>query len=164
LLQDKCRLIIRLVIIFLNALHIKYNRRRRALPQLPMYTRNLALIAIVSATVLVLVTASLTADSVLAVRTGTNPKSTTSPNKDLKNLVACESTAAKGPGGLTQDGLVNCYTQTFSGNSAIPPVAVAPDFGSANTTYHNSSTSHTHHHSSAKSSSSPSAAALSGLG
>ena len=130
-----------------------------------MYTRKLALFAIVSATVLVLVTASLTADSVLAVKTGTNPKSTTSPSKDLKNLFSCESTAAKGPGGLTQDGLVNCYTQTFSGNSAIP-VAVAPDFGSnsANTTHHNSSTSHTHHHSSAKSSISPSAAALSGLG
>ncbi|MGB7954892.1 MAG: hypothetical protein WCF23_13010 [Candidatus Nitrosopolaris sp.] len=130
-----------------------------------MYTRKLALFAIVSATVLVLVTASLTADSVLAVKTGTNPKSTTSPSKELKNLIACEFTAAKGPGGLTQDGLVNCYTQTFSGNSAIPAVAVAPDFGSnsANST-HNSSTSHTHHHSSAKSSRSPSAAALSGLG
>jgi hypothetical protein len=131
-----------------------------------MYTRKLAIFAVVSATALVLVTASLTAGSVLAVKTGTNPKSTASPRKDLKNLFACESTAAKGPGGLTQDGLVNCYTQTFSGNSAIPAVTGAPDFGSnsANTTHHNSSTSHTHHHGSGKSSSSPSAAALSGLG
>ena len=131
-----------------------------------MYTRKLALFAIVSATALVLVTASLTAGSVLAVKTGTNPKSNTSSSKDLKNLFACESTAAKGSGGLTQDGLVNCYTQTFSSNSAIPAVAVAPDFGSnsSNTTHHNSSTSHTHHHSSGKSGSSPSAAALSGLG
>ena len=131
-----------------------------------MYTRKLAIFAIVSAAALVLVTASLTVGSVLAVKTGTNPKGTTSPSKDLKNLFACESTAAKGPGGLTQDGLLNCYTQTFSSNSAIPAVAVAPDFGSnsANTTHHNSSTSHTHHHSSSKSSSSPSAAALSGLG
>lgn len=129
-----------------------------------MYSGKLALFAIVSATALALVTASLTAGSVLAVKTSTNPKSTTSPSKDLKNLFACESTAAKGRGGLTQDGLVNCYTQSFSGNSAIP--AVAPDFGSnsANTTHHNTSTSHTHHHSSAKSGSSPSAAALSGLG
>ena len=128
-----------------------------------MYTRKLAIFAVVSATALVLVTASLTAGSVLAVKTGTNPKSTASPSKDLKNLFACESTAAKGSGGLTQDGLVNCYTQTFSGNSAV---AVAPGFGSdsANTTHHNSSTSHTHHHGSGKSSSSPSAAALSGLG
>src|SRR5712691_10244741 len=133
-----------------------------------MYTRKLAIFAVVSATALVLVTAILTAGSVLAVKMGPNPKSksTTSPGKDLKNLFACESTAAKGPGGLTQDWLVNCYTQTFSGKSAIPAVAVAPDFGSnsANTTHHNSSTSNNHHHSSAKSSSSPSAAALSGLG
>jgi len=133
-----------------------------------MYTRKLAIFAIVSATALVLVTASLTAGYVLAVKTGTNPKSksTTSPSKDLKNLFACESTSAKTPGGLTQDGLVNYYTQTFSGKLAIPAVAVPPDFGSnsANTTHHNSPTSHTHHHSSAKSSSSPSAAALSGLG
>ncbi|MDQ6667482.1 MAG: hypothetical protein M3Y53_04550 [Thermoproteota archaeon] len=133
------------------------------MPQLAMYTRKLALFA---TTALVLVTASLTAGSVLAVKTGTNPKSNNSPSKDLKNLFACESTAAKGYGGLTQDGLVNCYTQTLSGNSAIPAVAMAPDFGSnsSNTTHHNSSTNHTHHHSSGKSSSSPSAAALSGLG
>jgi hypothetical protein len=133
-----------------------------------MYTRKLAIFAVVSATALVLVTASLTAGSVLAVKTGPNPKSksTTSPSKDLENLFACESSAAKGPRGLTQDGLVNCYTQTFSGNSAIPAVAVAPDVGSnsANTTHHNSSSSHTHHHSSGKSSGSLSAAALSGLG
>jgi hypothetical protein len=133
-----------------------------------MYTRKLAIFAIVSATALVLVTASLTAGYVLAVKTGTNPKSksTTSPSKDLKNLFACESTSAKAPGGLTQDGLVNCYTQTFSDNSAIPAVAVAPDVGSnsVNTTPHNTSTSHTHHHSSGKASSSLSAAALSGLG
>jgi hypothetical protein len=133
-----------------------------------MNTRKLAIFAIVSATALVLVTASLTAGSVLAVKIGTNPKSksTTSHSKDLKNLFACESIAAKAPGGLTQDGLVNCYNQTFSGISAIPAVAVAPDVGSnsANTTHHNSSTSQTHHYSSGKASSSPSAAALSGLG
>jgi hypothetical protein len=133
-----------------------------------MYTRKLAIFAIVSATALVLVMASLTAGSVLAVKTGTNPKSksTTSPSKDLKNLFACESTSAKAPGGLTQDGLVNCYTQTFSGNSTIPAVAVAPDVGSnsVNTTHHDSSTSHIHHHSPGKASSSQSAAALSGLG
>ncbi|MDQ6866808.1 MAG: hypothetical protein M3044_23675, partial [Thermoproteota archaeon] len=72
-----------------------------------MYTRKLAIFAVVSATALVLVTASLTAGSVLAVKTGPNPKSksTTSPSKDLKNLFACESSAARGPGGLTQDGL-----------------------------------------------------------
>jgi hypothetical protein len=124
-----------------------------------MYTRKFAIYAIVSATALVLVTASLTAGSVIAAKTGNNPEGTTSASKDLKNLFACESNASSGPSGLTQDGLVNCYTQTFSGNSA-------PGFGSnsVNTTHHNSSTSHTHHHSSGKSSSSPSAATLSGLG
>ena len=115
-----------------------------------MYSGKLALFAIVSATALALVTASLIAGSVSPVKTSTNPKSTISPSKDLKNLFACESTATKGRGGLTQDGLVNCYTQSFSGNSAIPAVAVAPDFGnnSANTTHHNTSTSHIHHHNS----------------
>lgn len=57
-----------------------------------MYSGKLALFAIVSATALALVTASLTAGSVLAVKTSTNPKSTISPGKDLKNLFACEST------------------------------------------------------------------------
>ncbi|HET7147386.1 MAG TPA: hypothetical protein VFI73_02700 [Candidatus Nitrosopolaris sp.] len=133
-----------------------------------MHTTKLTILAIVSATVLVLVTGSIVDDTVLAAKTDTNlkNKNTTSPSKDLKNLFACESTAAKSPGGLTQDGLVNCYTQTFSGNSAVPAGAVTPDIGSnsANTTHHISSTSHPHHHSSGKSSRSPSAAALSGLG
>ena len=149
-----------------------------------MYTRKLAIFAILGATGLVLVTTfSLSIGSVLAVKTGAthssgvdngastaNTKITratldSSTSKDLKNLFACESTASKGHGGLTQDGLMNCYTHTFTSNSAVP--AVAPDLGSsngANTTHDNGSIGHTHHHSSGNSSNSPSAAALSGLG
>jgi len=100
-----------------------------------MYTRKLAIFAVLGATGLVLVTTfSLSIGSVLAVKTGATHSSgvdngagtantnitratlDSSTSKDLKNLFACESTAAKGPGGLTQDGLVNCYAQTFSGN------------------------------------------------
>jgi len=148
-----------------------------------MYTRKLSIFAVLGATGLVLVTTfSLSIGSVLAVKTGSthssgidNRASTANTNittatldtssKDLKNLFACESTASKGHGGLTQDGLMNCYTHTFTSNSAVP--AVAPDFGSsngANTTHDNGSIGHTHHHSSGNSSNSPSAAALSGLG
>jgi hypothetical protein len=150
-----------------------------------MYTRKLAIFAILAGTGLVLVTTfSLAIGSVLAVKTGSthssgidNRASTANTNittatldtssKDLNNLFACESTASKGRGGLTQDGLMNCYTHTFTSNSAVPAVAGAPDFGSsngANTTHDNGSSGHNHHHSSGKSSSSPSAAALSGLG
>ena len=139
-----------------------------------MYTRKLAIFAIFGATGLVLVTTfSLSIGSVLAVKTGAthssgvdngastaNTKITratldSSTSKDLKNLFACESTASKGHGGLTQDGLINCYTKTFKDNLAVP---AAPDFGSSN-----GSISRTHNHSSGKSTSSPSAAALSGL-
>ena len=151
-----------------------------------MYTRKLAIFAVLGATGLVLVTTfSLSIGSVLAVKTGAthssgvdngastaNTKITratldSSTSKDLKNLFACESTASKGHGGLTQDGLMNCYTHAFTSNSAVPAVAGAPDFGSsngANTTHDNGSIGHTHHDSLGKSSSSPSAAALSGLG
>ena len=125
------------------------------MPQLSLYKRKLAIVAILTATVLLLViTSSLTIGSVLAVKTGATHKIKRS-SKDLKDLFACESTASKGHGGLTQDALMNCYTKTFKGNLAVP---AAPDFGSSN-----GSISHTHNHSSGKSTSSPSAAALSGL-
>ncbi len=149
------------------------------MPQLSLYKRKLAIVAILTATVLLLViTSSLAIGSVLAVKTGATHKIKsssgsniggrtantgtttatldTSTSKDLKDLFACESTASKGHGGLTQDALMNCYTKTFKGNLAVP---AAPDFGSSN-----GSIIHTHNHSSGKSTSSPSAAALSGLG
>jgi hypothetical protein len=149
------------------------------LPQLSIDKRKLAIVAILAPTVLLLVvTSSLAIGSVLAVKTGatrkiksssrsniggssattstTTAKLDTSTSKDLKDLFAWESTASKGHGGLTQDGLMNCYTKTSKSNLAVP---AAPDFGSSN-----GSISHTHNHSTGKSTSSPSAAALSGLG
>jgi hypothetical protein len=152
-----------------------------------MYKRKLAIVAILAATVLLLVTTyKLAIGSVLAVKTGATHNITsssgsniggrtantstitatldTSTSKDLKDLFACESTASKGHGGLTQDGVMNCYTKTFRSNLALP---AAPDSGNsngANTKHHNGSISHTHNYSSGKSTSSPSAAALSGLG
>ena len=155
-----------------------------SLRELSMYTRKLAFLAILGATGLVLVTTFiLSIGSALAVKTGATHSSgvdnsaskantnitratlDTSTSKNLKNLFACESSASKGHGGLTQDRLMTCYTHTFTSNSAVP--AVAPDFGrsnGANITHDNGSIGHTNHHSSGKSSSSPSAATLSGLG
>lgn len=142
-----------------------------------MYKRKLAIVPIMAATVLLLVvTSSLAIDSVFAVKTGAAHKIKSSSNigrssantstttakldsftrKDLKDLFTWESTVSKGHGGLTQDGVMNCYTKTSKSNLAVP---AAPDFGSSN-----GSISHSHNQSTGKSTSSPSAAAISGLG
>jgi hypothetical protein len=85
-------------------------------------------ISVIVAAELALITGSgLSIDSVLAVKTsnshksksssGTSSSSTSSSSKELKKLIACETTSAKGAGGLSQNQVLNCYSQAFAGNT-----------------------------------------------
>jgi len=78
------------------------------------------------------------------------PSSTSNDNENLKSLFACESAAANGSGKLTKADLINCYSQTYSGNSASSGNSNSPegDIGSSSTSSASgpSSSSHTHHH------------------
>ncbi|HMH10640.1 MAG TPA: hypothetical protein VK553_08025 [Candidatus Nitrosopolaris rasttigaisensis] len=95
----------------------------------------------------------------------------------MKNLTACETTSAKGAGGLSQNQVLNCYGQAFAvnttatnTNSTVPTFATGGNSSSTNnvgvgvgrtggngispsSTHHGSSSSHSHHHSSGSSSS-----------
>jgi len=47
----------------------------------------------------------------------------------LKNLTACETTSAKGGGGLSQNQVLNCYSQAFAGNTtATTTSSTVPTF------------------------------------
>ncbi|MGB7956520.1 MAG: hypothetical protein WCF23_21310 [Candidatus Nitrosopolaris sp.] len=62
----------------------------------------------------------------LAVKTSSSDTSTSSSSKELKNLTACETTSAKG---LSQNQVLNCYSQAFAGNTtAITNNSTAPNF------------------------------------
>jgi len=82
------------------------------------------------------------------------PPSTSNDNENLKNLLACESAAANGSGKLTKADLINCYSQTFSDNSASSGNRNGPegDIGSSSSgssgsdSGPSSSSSHTFHH------------------
>jgi len=82
------------------------------------------------------------------------PSSTSNDNENLKSLFACESASANGSGKLTKADLINCYSQTFSGNSASSGNSNSPegDIGTSSSSTSSSSasgpssSSHTHHH------------------
>jgi len=150
-------------------------------------TKAFTIFAIIAATGLMLVTApGLTGDPALAVKTSTSHKSksssssgtsasssssptssSSSSSKELKNLVTCETTSAKGVGGLTQNQVLNCYSQAFPGNatsttnSTASTLATGGNSSSTNSggsssgsssgsIHHGSSSSNLHHHSSGK--------------
>ena len=80
------------------------------------------------------------------------PSSTSNDNGNLKSLFACESAAANGSGKLTKADLINCYSQTYSGNSAnsgnsnSPEGDIGTSSGSSSSASGPSSSNHTHHH------------------
>jgi len=140
-------------------------------------TKTFTPFAIVAATGLALMTAfSFPTDSVLAVKTssshksksssGTSSSSTSSFSKELKNLVACESTSAKRTGGVSQNQVLNCYSKAFpryttaTTNSTASNLAIGGNSSSANSggssssTHHGASGSRSHDHSSGGSSTS----------
>lgn len=87
------------------------------------------------------------------------PQSTSNDNGNLKNLFACETAAANGSGKLTETDVINCYSQTFSDNSAssgngnaqVGDGTTSDSSGSSLDSGSSTSTSshpHHHHHSS----------------
>jgi hypothetical protein len=144
-------------------------------------TKTFTTFVILAATGLVLITgSSFTSDSVLAVKTSSSHKSTstssgssgpsssTSPStrKDLKTLIACETTSAKTAArGLSQSQVLDCYSQAF-GNATGTMNSTASTFstggtsgsssggtsnGGSSSSTHGSSSSHSHHHASGSS-------------
>jgi hypothetical protein len=110
-------------------------------------------------------------DSVLSVKTssshkskscsGTSSSSTSSFSKELKNLVACETTSAKGTGGISQNQVLNCYSNAFPRNTTATTNSTASNLtiggisgGSSSSTHHGPSSSRSHLHSSSGSSTS----------
>ncbi|PWU80136.1 MAG: hypothetical protein DLM72_13725 [Candidatus Nitrosopolaris wilkensis] len=140
-------------------------------------TKAFTIFVIVAAGLALITASSFSIDSVLAVKTSSSHKSksssgtSTSPsNKELKNLIACETTSAKGAGGLSQNQVLNCYSQAFAGNttatttnSTVPTFATGGNSSSTNNvgvgagstsgsgSSQSSSSSHSHHHSSGSS-------------
>ncbi len=87
-------------------------------------TKAFTIFVIVAAGLALITASSFSIDSVLAVKTSSSHKSksssgtsTSSSSKELKNLIACETTSAKGAGGLSQNQVLNCYSQAFAGNT-----------------------------------------------
>jgi hypothetical protein len=86
----------------------------------------------------------------------TQSTTTNNDNTNLKNLFACESTAANGSGQLTENEVINCYSQAFSNNSVSSPSTIGNnnnspgDTSSSGTTSSGSDSgsfsSHTQHH------------------
>ncbi|MRN69414.1 MAG: hypothetical protein FIO04_06915 [Nitrosopumilales archaeon] len=141
-------------------------------------TKAFTIFVIVAAGLALITASSFSIDSVLAVKTSSSHKSksssgtsTSSSSKELKNLIACETTSAKGAGGLSQNQVLNCYSQAFAGNttatttnSTVPTFATGGNSSSTNNvgvgagstsgsgSSQSSSSSHSHHHSSGSSS------------
>lgn len=91
---------------------------------------------------------------------GTSSSSTSSFNKELKNLVACETTSAKGTGGISQNQVLNCYSKAIPRNTTATTNSTASNLtiggnissansgGSSSSTHHGPSSSRSHLHSS----------------
>ena len=122
-----------------------------------MYTttrRKLTILAIVvvAATVLTVLASTTFTSSAFAAKT--------SGNKNLKNLFACQSSAANGHfGQLTATEVMDCYSQAFSSSHGASGINNTPasdtgsgsstnstNSGSTSPTHTVSSSSHTHHH------------------
>ena len=94
-------------------------------------TSTILAIVVVAATALTLLSSTAFTSSAFAAKTGS------SGTKNLKNLFACQSSAANGHfGQLTETAVMDCYSQAFSsslgvsGNNNNP----ASDTGSASST------------------------------
>lgn len=118
-----------------------------------------------------------------SVGSTSNTASKSVDDTNLTNLFACESAAANGSGQLTQNEVLNCYSQAFSGDQVAPLLTTGNNnnsvgditgssSSSGNTSTHSgsvathhagSSSSHIHHHHGSSSSSpSPTASSSSG--